>query len=92
MSSISIESANATYGGESEEDTIKNMAEACNCQLIYKYANEYGDRRTHTDYFRVEKPGDEAELQSSRHVHKVVLVYDNGMIKLSKKKWWQFWR
>ena len=61
------------------------MAKACGCQRIYKYANDYGDKKTLTDYFRVEKPGDDQSLRRSPYVHNIVLVYDNGVMLSDKK-------
>jgi hypothetical protein len=69
MSSISISSATSIYGKEGY-------------RRIYKYANDFGDKRTHTDYKRIPAPGhpQEQALFSSPHVHNVVLVYDDGKI------------
>lgn len=81
MSSISISSAKAVYGGETEEETLRNIARS-GARRIYKYANDFGDKVTHTDYKQISSPGDaqETALLSSPHVHNVVLVYDNGEV------------
>ena len=81
MSSISISSAKAVYGGETEEETIRNIAKS-GARRIYKYANDYGDKITHTDYKQIAAPGgaQEAEMLNSCYVHNVVLVYDDGEI------------
>ena len=81
MSSISIRSAKSVYGGETEEETIRNIAKA-GARRIYKYANDFGDQITHTDYKQISNPGDlqEVALLNSPHVHNVVLVYDDGKV------------
>jgi len=78
MSSISIQAATAVYGGETLEETVRRMAAATGCKRIYIYANDYGDRLAHTDFFRVERPGDEERVHSSATVHRLELVFDNG--------------
>ena len=84
--SISIGAAKNTYGGATEEETLENMAKACGCRRIYKYANDFGDKRTHTDYKRIPYPGhpQETALFNSPYVHNVVLVYDDGKITLKE--------
>ncbi len=83
--SISIDAARTSYGGQTEEETLENMAKACGCRRIYKYANDYGDRKTHTDYKRIPYPGhpQEVALVNSPYVHNVVLVYEDGKITLN---------
>ena len=83
--SISIAAAKRSYGGATEEETLDNMAKATGCRRIYKYANDFGDKKTHTDYKRISRPGDpqETALFNSPFVHNVVLVYDDGKITLS---------
>lgn len=78
MSSVSIKSAKDRYGGTTEAETIANLARAHQAYRVYKYANDYGDRVTHTDYKLVASDADEAALRSSNLVHNVVLVYDRG--------------
>lgn len=82
MSSISINSAKSLFGGATEAETILNMANERGCYRIYKYANDFGDHRTHTDYKQIAYAGDpqEAALANSPHVHNVVLVFDNGKV------------
>ena len=82
MSSISIAQAKKQFGGTTEAETLENLAKATGCRRIYKYANAYGDKVTHTDYVRVEVPGSaqEAEIHSSEYTYNVVLAYDNGVI------------
>jgi len=82
--SISIAAAKNLYGGESEEKTLENIAKSCGCRRIYKYANDFGDKKTHTDYKRISYPGDpqETALFNSPYVHNVVLVYDDGKLML----------
>lgn len=76
MASISIKSAKELYGGATELETAKNMAEAGRFSKIYKYANDYGNRKTHTDYKQIRGDSDEQEFLHSRNVHNIVLVYD----------------
>jgi hypothetical protein len=80
--SISIKQAREMYGGESEAETVLNLAKAGGYRRIYKYANHYGDKITHTDYKRIQSPGDPQEraLFRSPYVHNVVLVYDDGKL------------
>jgi hypothetical protein len=82
VSSIDIRTARATYGAEPEAETLKNMAAAHGCRLIYKYANDYGDKVTHTDYKVVMAPGDAQDrgFLNSPLVHNAVLVYVDGRI------------
>lgn len=84
MSSISIEAARATYGGEREWDVIQNMANATGVRRIYRYRNAYQPwwRRGATDYFRIERPGDEERLRASGEVRRLVLVYDQYRVVL----------
>jgi hypothetical protein len=80
--SISISQAKEMYGGTTEAQTLRNMAEQGGYCRIYKYANDYGDRKTHTDYKRVKSPNgaEEADFFNSPYVHNHVLVYDNGKV------------
>jgi hypothetical protein len=80
MSSISISRAKEVYGGSTERETITNMARKTGCYRIYKYANEFGNKVTHTDYKRISSESDEKALLSSDWVHNVVLVYDRGNV------------
>lgn len=84
MSSISIEAAQATYGGSSEWEVIQNMANATGVHRIYRYRNAYQPwwRRGATDYFRVERPSDEGRVRPSREMRRIVLVYDRGRVVL----------
>ena len=89
MSSIDIRTVNMMYGGSTEEETIMNMAKGLGCYRIYKYANDYGDKKTHTDYKYIMSETDpqEAALFRSPLVHNVVLVFENGkVINLGKKQ------
>jgi hypothetical protein len=80
--SISIKQARATWGGKTEAETLSNLAKASGSHRIYRYANDYGDKVTPTDYKRIRSPGDPQEraLFSSPYVHNIVLVYDDGKI------------
>jgi hypothetical protein len=78
MSSISIQAARGTYGGDTIEDTVRRMAAVTGCGRIYIYANDYGDRRTPSDFYRIERPDDQARLEKSSTVHNVHLVFDHG--------------
>lgn len=80
MSSVSMKSAKERHGGTTEAETISSMARAHNCYRVYKYANDYGDKVTHTDYKLVASEADEVALRSSNLVHNVVLVYDRGKV------------
>ena len=81
MSSISISSAKSVYGGATEDEVLRNMAKT-GYRRIYKYANDFGDKVTPTDYKMIPAPGhpQEQALLSSPHVHNVKLVYDNGTV------------
>ena len=76
MASISIKTAKELYGGTTESETAKKMAQAGGFQKIYKYANDYGDHKTHTDYKQIHGGTDEEAFLRSRNIHNVVLVYD----------------
>lgn len=78
MSSISIQAARGAYGGDTLEDTVRRMVATTGCQRVYVYANDYGDRRTPSDFYRIERPGDQARLEASKTVHNVHLVFDHG--------------
>ncbi len=51
--SISIKNAQKLYGGATEEETIRKLAESDGYRRIYKYADNFGDKVTHTDYKRI---------------------------------------
>lgn len=76
MSSVSLTSAKAVYGGNDEAETLRNIAAAYPSCRIYKYANDFGDKRTHTDYSIVRTDAEEDALLNSPHTHNRVLVYD----------------
>lgn len=80
--SISISQANSMYGGATESETLRNMAESGGYRRIYRYANHYGDQQTHTDYKRITSPNgpEEADFFNSPYVHNYVLVYDDGEV------------
>ncbi len=82
MSSIDIQTAQSLYKGATEAETLAAMAQAHGCRLIYKYANDYGDKVTHTDYKVIMASGDAQEqaLFSSPYVHNLVRVYRDGNI------------
>jgi len=82
MSSIDIKTATKTYGGSTEEEIVMNMAQKIGCYRIYKYANDFGDKKSHTDfkYIMNQQDPQEAALLRSPMVHNVVLVYDQGKI------------
>ncbi|MGQ0764461.1 MAG: hypothetical protein ACT4OZ_02225 [Gemmatimonadota bacterium] len=81
MSSISIDVARSTYGGRNQAETLKRMASKLECNRIYSYRNNFQPwwRWSHTDYFRIEKPGDEDRISQ---VPGAVLVYDLGEVRL----------
>lgn len=89
MSSIDIKTAKNKYGtgSETEDEMLSKMAKEYRCHLIYKFANDYGDKTTHTDYEIIMTPGDEQEqaLFDSSLVHNLVLVYEKDEKKVSKK-------
>ncbi len=68
------------YKGETEAELLVEMARATGCRLIYIYANDFGDKVTHTDYVAIMSPGDAQEegLNDSPFVHNLTLVYRNG--------------
>lgn len=80
MSSIDIQTAQTKFAGDSEAEMLSNMAKAYGCRLIYKYANDFGDKVTHTDFKIIDHPGDAQEqaLFSSPYIHNLVLVYRDG--------------
>ena len=80
MSTISIASAINHYGGDTEGETLRRMADACGCKRIYKYANDFGDCVIPTDYKRIFCDLDEKDMFTSPFVHNPVLVYDDGRI------------
>jgi hypothetical protein len=82
MSSIDIKTAQAQFKGATEAEMLSAMAQAYGCRLIYKYANDYGDKVTPTDYKVIMAPGDAQEqaLFTSPYVHNLVLVYRDGRI------------
>jgi len=86
MSSIDVKTARARYQGGTEAEMLHNMAKAFGCRLIYKYANDFGDKVTHTDYKVIMAPGDAQELalRKSPYVHNAVLVYRDGSIVSEK--------
>jgi hypothetical protein len=103
MSSIDIRTAQATYKAGTETEMLQKMAKAHGCRLIYKYANDYGDKVTHTDYKVIMAQGDAQEqaFLNSPLIHNAVLVYLNGSIvnetltglsSNRNKEWWQFWK
>lgn len=86
MSSIDIKTAKSLYKGGTEAEMLHNMAKAHGCRLIYKYANDYGDKVTHTDYKVIMAPSDAQEqaFLNTPYVHNVVLVYQEGNIVSEK--------
>jgi hypothetical protein len=81
MSSISIEEANKHYRGSTEQETVQKMAEQGGYERIYKYANDYGDHSTHTDYKQLRSASEEEQFLRSPKVHNPVLVYDSKQSK-----------
>jgi hypothetical protein len=77
MGSWDIGQAKNMYPG-SEEETIRQLAESGNYARIYKFANHYGDRMTHTNYYTCMDSNEEIALFRSPRVHNVVLIYDRG--------------
>jgi hypothetical protein len=86
MSSIDIKTAKSQYKGGTEAEMLHNMAKAYGCRLIYKYANDFGNKITHTDYKVIMAPGDDYEkaFLKSPYVNNVVLVYREGNIVSEK--------
>jgi len=82
MSSIDIKTARSAYKGVTEAEMLNNMAKKWGCSLIYKYANDFGDKVTPTDYKVIIKSGDmqEQAFLNSPLVHNIVLVYKDGNI------------
>jgi hypothetical protein len=78
--SIPIKAARDSYGGATEAETLENMAKATGSRRIYKYANDFGDKKTHTDYKRIPYAGhpQETAMFNSPYVHNVLLVYEDG--------------
>ncbi len=64
--------------GETEELAIAAYAKKWGVRRMYKAANDFGDKITHTNYVSVKTPQDEIALFSSPRVHNVVLVFDDG--------------
>jgi hypothetical protein len=88
MSSISINTANEKYKGETEAETLSNIAKAYGCRLIYQYANDFGDKVTPTDYKVIMAPGDDQEqvLFTSPYIHELTLIYRDGVLVNEKVK------
>ncbi len=80
MSSIDIKTGQAAFKAETEAEMLVMMAKAYGCRLIYKYANDYGDKTTLTDYKVIISPGDAQEqaFLNSPKVHNAVLVFKDG--------------
>lgn len=76
MSTLNLDQV--VSAGEDEAEAIAALAERGNFIRMYKLANTYGDKKTHTNYYTVENAQDEIALFSSPHVHNVVLVFDRG--------------
>jgi lactate dehydrogenase-like 2-hydroxyacid dehydrogenase len=68
------------YKGETEAEMLTEMAKATGCRLIYKYANDFGDKAAHTDYMVIMAPGDAQEqgLINSPFIHNLTLVFRDG--------------
>jgi hypothetical protein len=79
---IDIKTANSMYKGETEAEMLSDMARGTGCRLIYKYANDFGDKVAHTDYMVIMTPGDAQEqgLIDSPFVHNLTLVFRGGVI------------
>ena len=79
MSSVSIRRAKDVYGGETEEETLRQMAQAGGYRRVYKYKGR-PDSDEYTDYKRIAQPGDAQEraMLSSPAIRAPILVYDDG--------------
>jgi len=77
---IVIKTARSLYKGETEAEMLSEMAKATGCRLIYKYANDFGDKITYTDYMAVMTPGDAQEqgLIDSPFIHNLTLAFRDG--------------
>ncbi len=73
-----LELHNVTSYGDSEPEAIAAYAAKWGVRRMYKLANDYGDRETHTNYYSVKDSNEEISLFKSPLVHNVVLVFDNG--------------
>ena len=85
MSTIKIADAVRNYGGTTEEETLRNLARACNLQRIYKYRHAWaakeGEKHTHYKQIDIIGGADERALFNSDVCKDIVLVYDRGEIK-----------
>jgi hypothetical protein len=80
MSSLKITSAKSVYGGNDEAETLRNMAARNGYTRIYKYANDFGDKKTHTDLKGIKSAAEESEFLRAPMAHNRVLVFDNGRV------------
>lgn len=80
MSSLPINAAESIYGGNTGDEAamLHKMAQANGYRWIYKYANDFGDRQTHTDFNGVKSDAQRTEFLNAPMAHNRVLVYDNG--------------
>jgi len=98
MSSIDIDIAKSMYGGDTEEETLRNLAKEAGLQRIYKYRHAWSEGVEYTNYKQVTTVGDsdEVDLFNSDLCKDIVLVYDRGKVKNlsirpASKPWWKFW-
>lgn len=76
MSTLDL--TDVTPYGETEELAITAYAKKWGIRRMYKVANDFGDKVTHTNFFSVKTPQEEFGLFSSPYVHNIVLVFDDG--------------
>ena len=82
MSSIRIADAKDSYGGSTEAETIMEMAKHRRCDRIYRFANDFGNKRTPSDYavVAVANSAEDTKYNGSSMVHSLVLVFDRGQL------------
>lgn len=77
MSSVDAEQARSVYGGQTERETLLNMARETKCFRIYQYGTP--PQKT---YKLIQYNGDpqEAAMFQSPYCSNIILLYDNGQI------------
>lgn len=72
---------------EDEKDAISKLIEDDpNVYRIYKYANDFGDKSTPTNYKILRSPFQEKAFLSSPYIHSPQMIYQNDSAKDASKK------
>ena len=83
MSTIKIDDAKRMYGGDTEEETLRNLAKEASLQRIFKYRHAWSEGAEYTHYKQVTTVGDsdETALFNSDVCKDIILVFDRGKIQ-----------